>query len=116
MRSRLGQLAALVPVLQLAFDVARDEIDREQVAQVADFGILLEAGEVGERHPLAQLAQALVGDAAVLDEFRVALEDRFREQFAARDLDPELALEAEDDVQEVDRLGAQIALQRGGAA
>src|ERR1700722_10666877 len=102
-----------VPILQLAFDVARDEIDREQVAQVADLGILLEPGEVGERHPLAQFAESLVGDAAVFDELRVALEDRFGEQFAARDLDPEFAFEAEDDVQEVNGLGTQIALQGG---
>src|ERR1700680_4193868 len=67
---------------------ARDEIDREQVAQVADLGVLLEPGEVGERHALAQLAQALVGDAAVLHEVRVALEDGLGEQLAARDLDP----------------------------
>src|SRR5262249_21747287 len=39
--------------------------------------------------------------------------DRLGEQLAARDLDPELALQPEDDVQEVDRLGPQVALERG---
>ena len=70
--------------------------------------------EVGERHRLRQFGEALGGDLAVLHELGVALEDRFREQLAARDLDAELALEPEDDVEEVDRLGAEVALQRDG--
>ena len=77
-----------------------------------DLRVLLELAQVGERHACAQLGQALVGDLAVLHELRVALEDRLGEQLAARDLDAELALQAEDDVEEVDRLGPQVALQR----
>src|SRR5262245_45201181 len=69
----------------------------------SDLGVLLERGQVGEGHAHAQLLQALGGDPAVLHEVGVTLEDRLGEQLAARDLDPELALEAEDDVEEVDR-------------
>ena len=50
---------------------------------------------------------------AVLNQVRIALEDGFGEQLAARNLDPEFAFETEDDVQEIDGLGAQISLQRG---
>jgi hypothetical protein len=36
------------------------------------------------------------------------MKERLTEQLAARDLDPELALQAEHDVQEVDGLRAQV--------
>src|SRR5262249_44027443 len=42
-----------------------------------------------------------------------ALEDRFGEELAARNLDAELALQPEDDIQEVDRLGAEVRLEPG---
>src|SRR5262245_10643761 len=100
--------------LELALDVAGDQLDGEQVADVADLGVLLEAAEVGEGHACAQLLDSLVGHAAVLDELRVALEDRLREQLAARDLDTKLPLQAKDDVEEVDGLRAEVALQGGG--
>src|SRR5262249_15193385 len=88
--------------LDLQLDVAGDQFHREQLADLHHLRVLLELAEVGERHPRPQLGQALLGDLAVGDELRVALEDRLREQLAARDLDAELALQAEHDVQEVD--------------
>src|SRR5207245_1330022 len=75
---------------QLTLDVVGNQLNREEVTDVTDFRVGLELAEVSERHTLPQLRQALVGDSAVLHEVRVALEDRFREQLAARDLDPEL--------------------------
>src|SRR5262249_8063365 len=87
---------------ELALDVARDQIDREQVADVAHLGVLLELLQVGEGHPGLQLRQPLLGHTAVLHELRIALKNRLGEQLAARDLDPELPLQAEDDVEEVD--------------
>src|SRR5262249_31091089 len=95
---------------QLGLDVARDQVHREQVAHPADLGVLLELAQVGQGQALAQLLKALGGDLAVLHELRVAVEDRIGEQFAARDLDSELALQPEEEGQEVDRLGPQIAL------
>src|SRR5262249_42185783 len=104
----------LVGRAELALDVARNHVHGEQVADTAELGVFLERTEVGERHARAQFVQALFGDAAVLHVFRVALKDRFGEQFAARDLVAEFPLEPEDDVQEIDRLRTQVALQRGG--
>jgi hypothetical protein len=45
-------------------------------------------------------------------EIGVALEVRHGEQLAARDPDRELPLQPEEDVEEVDRLRPQVALQR----
>ena len=75
-------------------------------------GFVLELGQVGEREPGLELFDALGGELAVGDPFGVG-HQVLGEQLAARDLDPEIALEAEDDVQKVDRLGAQVALERG---
>src|SRR5258708_5588430 len=80
---------------QLALDVASDQFDREQIAKVRHLGIALETAQVGVGHAVTQLLQTLVGDLAILDEVGIALEDRFREQLAARNLDAELPLETE---------------------
>src|SRR5688500_17238192 len=77
---------------KLALDVLGDHVHREQVADPGQFRVPLELAQVGERHALAQFRQALVGDLAVLHELGVALEDGFREELAARNLDAELAL------------------------
>ena len=69
-------------------------------------------GEVGERHPLFELGDAGGVHFAVFDVVGVG-EDVFGEQLAALDLDAERFFQAEHDVEEVDRLGAQVALQRG---
>src|SRR5438874_365040 len=106
---------ACLPMLllgrQLPLDIAGDQLDGEQVAEVADLGVPGELAEVGKGHLGPQLVQAAVGDLAVLDELGIALENRFREQLAARDLDAKLALQAEDDVEKIDRFGSQVSLQ-----
>src|SRR5262249_58667402 len=61
-----------------------------------------------------QLGETLRGHLPVLHELRVPLEDRFREQLIPGNLDPELPLQAEDDVQKVDRLGPEVPLQGRG--
>src|SRR5207244_10322883 len=66
---------ALVAAFQLSLDIARDQLDREQIADAADLRVLFEAGEIGEGHARAQLGEPFGGDLAVLDEFRIALED-----------------------------------------
>jgi hypothetical protein len=81
---------------------------------VTHTAVFLEGAKVGEGHAAAQLGEPLVGHLAIPRELRVAPEDRLGEQPAARDLDAERALQAEDDVQKVDRLGPQVALQGDG--
>jgi hypothetical protein len=100
-------------LVELALDVPGNQLDGEQVADVQDLRVLLEVPQIRERHLGLQLGHALVGDAPVLDEVGIALKDRLGEQFAPRDLDAELPLEAEDDVQKVVD-GPQVAL--GGLA
>src|SRR5262249_50733453 len=92
-------------------DVPRDQVHGEQIPQAVEVRVFLELRQVRVRHSRPQLGHALRGDLAVLDELGVALEDRFREQLAAGDLDAELALQPEHDVQEVDRLGPQVTHQ-----
>src|SRR5687768_10352951 len=105
MRAPFGKrLNALVAVVQLAFDVVGDQLDREEVADTAQLGVAFEGAEVGEGHAGFELVEALLRHLAILHELRIALEDGFREEFAAGNLDTELPLEAEDDVQEVDGL------------
>src|SRR5262245_34590033 len=82
--SRFGFLLVPAGAAELALDVAGDHLDGEEVADAAEFGVLLELAQVGERHAGLQFGQALGGHLAVLHELRVALEDRFREQLAAR--------------------------------
>src|SRR5690348_2172648 len=53
---------------QLALNVAGDQIDREQVAEVLDRGVGLELAQVGKRHARAQLVETLGGHAAILDQ------------------------------------------------
>src|SRR5436309_1324523 len=92
--------------LQLRLDVARGQVHGEQVAEAFEIRVALELGQVSVRHAALEFGHAFRSEFAVLYKLRVALEDRFREQFAAGDLDAELPFQAEDDVQEVDRLGA----------
>src|SRR5262249_33675349 len=87
-----------------------EHVDRVKVEQLVDLGVRLEAAEVGVGHPLFHLGQALRGQLAVLSQLRVGAV--LGEQLAPRDLDPEVTLEAEDDVEQVDRLGPQV-LERG---
>ena len=58
--------------------------------------------------------QTVLGDFATGDETGIGRGDVLGEEFSARDLDVKVLFEAEHDVQEVDRLGSQIADQRGG--
>src|SRR6266849_7126960 len=97
--------------IELALDIPCDQVDGEQVAQMAQLRILLELAQVGERHAGVQLLQALFGHPAVRHEFRIPLENRLGEQLAARNLDAELALEPENNVQKVDRLCPEVALK-----
>src|SRR5437773_7963030 len=54
--STFGFLHGLsIPAFQFSLDVARDQLDREQVADAADIRVLFEAGEIGEGHAGAQL-------------------------------------------------------------
>src|SRR5262249_31932616 len=96
---------------ELPLDVASDQLDGERVGNVAHGAVLLEVVQVGERHALTQLQKALVRYGAVAHELRVPLEDSRGEQLVARNLDGELALQSEDDVQKVNRLRTQVALQ-----
>src|SRR5262249_23230955 len=98
---------------ELALDEAGDQLHGEEIPHAIELAVLRELAEVRERHPAAQFLDALVSHLAVSNEAGVALEDGLGEQFAARDPDAELPLQAEDDVQKVDRLGAQVALERG---
>ncbi len=85
---------------------------RQHVGEVLYNRVRGEAVQVGKRHPLAQFRHADVGDAAVLHVLLVG-EHIFREELVAGNLDVEGLFQAEDDVQEVDRLGSQVAHQRG---
>jgi hypothetical protein len=82
------------------------------VGDVVDVRILLELREVGERHADLEFRQALLGQFLVLDEL-FARQDVVREQVSARNLDVERLLQAEDDVQVVDALGAEVRADTG---
>jgi hypothetical protein len=99
---------------ELPFDIPDDQLDREKVGDGAEMPVVFEVGEVGKGHPRPQLDHAPIGEPALLHEIGPVLEDRIREQLAPRDLNPELALQAEDDVEEFDLLRPQISLQGGG--
>src|SRR5271165_1763031 len=73
-------------------DVARHEIDGEQVIDPVQPAVALQFPQVGVRHQQAQRSQALVGRSAVARESLGVPGGRLKEQLAERDLDPELAL------------------------
>ena len=91
---------------QLARDVLDQHVDGVEVADLLDVGVGGELGQVGVGHPGLELVEPLGRQLAVLDHVGVG-DDVLGEQLAARDLDPEVPLEPEHDVQEVDRLGAR---------
>src|SRR5262245_57925203 len=84
-------------------DVAGHQADGEQVRDGAQPPVAIEGAQVREGHAEAQLTHPFVGHLAVPDELGVTLEDGLGEQLAPRDLDGKLALQAEDDVQHVNR-------------
>jgi hypothetical protein len=102
-----------VPI-KLPPDVARHQIDREQVIDRFEPSVSLQLRPVGVGQVSAQRGQAVVGQLPVINECRVPHDDLIWEQLVLVDLDPEVALEAEDNVQEIDGLSAQIALQGRG--
>ena len=95
-----------------AFHKAAHVGHRQQVAEVLYGRVLGKVVEVRKRHALAQLGQANFGHFAVLDVLGIG-EDVLGEQFSAGNLDVERLFQAEDDVEEVDRLGSQVADERG---
>jgi len=99
---------------QLHLQIAHDHVYREEFRDGVYLRILFELAEVGKRHAGTQHRKTIVVHLALLHEFRVALEVRLGEEFAARHLDAELALEPEQDIEEVNRFGPQIALEGRG--
>ena len=97
---------------QLVLDEVAHVLHGELLAEVLHVRVGFELRQVGERHAFLELGDAGRVDFAVVDVFGVG-EDVFGEQLAALDLDVEGLFQAEHDVEEVDRLGAQVALQRG---
>src|SRR5262249_19010674 len=85
---------------ELALDVWNQSVDRVLVRDLLDGRVVFDLRDVGERQPRLELLDALAGELAVGDPFGVGRQV-LGEQLAARDLDPEVALEAEDDVQEI---------------
>src|SRR5262249_36923898 len=94
----------------LALHVAAHVLHGQQVAKILDYRVSAKRRQVGKRHPLFQLHHAFAGDPAVLHVLGVG-PDIFGDQLAAEDFDIEGFLQAEDDVQKVDRLGPQISHQ-----
>jgi hypothetical protein len=102
--------------LQLCREFVLDEVAHvlhgKLFAEVLHAGVGGELRQIGEGHPLFQLRHAGRVNLSVFDVLGVG-EDVFWEQLAALDLDVEGFFQAEHDVEEVDTLGAQVALQRG---
>src|SRR5215213_588821 len=57
--------------LELGVDVVGDRVDGDELAGLFDLGVLLEFGEVGIGHALAQLGHAGGGDLAAGDQIGV---------------------------------------------
>src|SRR3954452_1444466 len=97
---------------ELMLDEVAHVLDGELFAEVLHAGVSFESGQVGKRHALLELRHAGGVYLAIFDVLGIG-EDVFREQLTALDLDSERFLEAEHDIEEVDRLGAEVTLERG---
>ena len=90
--------------------VSGHQIDREQVGNGTEPSILVELTQVRVCYARTQFANPSLGYLAVGHELGIALEDLLGKELVAWDLDPELAFQAEHDVQEIDGLGPQVSL------
>src|SRR5271157_5333986 len=95
---------------QLALNIMNQHVDRVKIPDIFDVGIGSKLAQVGVRQPGLELADALAGQLAVRDPFRIG-HQVLGEQLTAWDLDPEIPLQTEDDVQKINRFGAQVPLQ-----
>src|SRR6516162_2440931 len=86
---------------ELALHILNEHFDRVKVSDLLDNRIRLELGEIGEGKAGLQLSNPLGCELAVGNPLRIRHEVLW-EQFAARDLDPKIALQAENDVQKID--------------
>src|SRR5262249_45505034 len=108
---------ALRSALQLSLDEVHQTLDGEELRELRDLRIALEIAEVDVRHALLEERETLGADLAVLDQARVG-HQVLGEELALLDLEwllrrRELLLEAEHDVEIVNRLRAEIAGEGG---
>src|SRR5208337_5333100 len=85
-------LFGLAAGTELPPDVARQQVDREQVIHVDQTAVAIKICQVGVGHLGSQRGHAFVGQVAILHETCVTQQRRLSRQLASRDLYPELPL------------------------